>query len=198
MRIGFIKSSKKELIDLTKAWVILSIAFAIVMVGFSITYDFFIAVITAGLTVGIGFLFHELSHKVLAQKYGCFAEFRSFDFMLFLALIMSFFGFILAAPGGVFLKGEIGVVRNGKISAAGIIANLVLSALFLVLFVLTPLRTLAYYGFLINAWLALFNLLPVGNFDGIKILRWDKKVYALLVIFAGILMISQSYMGSLQ
>lgn len=197
MKIGFLRTSKKELTDLAKAWIIISIAFAIVMVGFSLSYTFLIAVVTAGLTVGIGFLFHELAHKLLAQKYGCFAEFRSFDFMLFLALMMSFFGFILAAPGGVFIRGHVGLVRNGRISAAGIVTNLTLSVLFLVLYILTPLKTLAYYGFLINAWLALFNLIPIGNFDGIKVLRWDKKIYALLVIFAGILMITQSYIGPL-
>ena len=195
--MNFIKFSKKEIVDLAKAWVIISIAFAILSAGFSFNLKFLISFFIAASTVGIGFLLHELAHKFLAQKYGCIAEFRSFDLMLFLALIMSFFGFILAAPGGVFIQGYVGIVRNGKISAIGILTNLILSTLFLILFIFTPLKTLAYYGFFINAWLALFNLIPIGNFDGVKVLRWNKKVYALMAIFAGILMISQSYIGHL-
>jgi Zn-dependent protease len=193
MRIGFLNTSRKELIDLSKAWLMLSIAFAVLMTGFSFTAKFLTAIAIASFTVGLGFLLHELSHKFLAQKYGCFAEFRSFDLMLILALVMSFFGFILAAPGGVMIKGHIGRSRNGIISAAGIVANIILSFLFLLLLILTPLKTIAYYGFYINAWLAVFNLIPIGNFDGIKVLLWDKKAYLLLVVLAGILMLIQPY-----
>ena len=54
--------------------------------------------------------------KILAQNYGCFAEFRSYNFMLLIAVFMSFFGFIFAAPGAVIISGPIGKRRNGKIS----------------------------------------------------------------------------------
>ena len=193
-----IKTSKKEIIDLTKAWVILSLAFAILLTRRPIVSSVLASnFLIAGLTVGIGFVFHELAHKFLAQKYGCFAEFRSFDVMLFLALIMSFFGFILAAPGGVFIKGEVGIARNGKISAAGIATNIAIALIFLLLYILTPFTTLAYFGFFINSLLALFNLIPIGNFDGVKVLRWDKKVYTLMIISAGILMAIQPFLRPL-
>ena len=32
-------------------------------------------------------------------------------------------------------------------------------------------------GFLINAWLALFNMIPFWLFDGAKVFRWNKLVY---------------------
>lgn len=190
MKIGFLKTSKEELRDLAKAWVAISVAFAIVLAGFSLTPKFFIAIGIAALTVGLGFLLHELSHKVLAQRYGCFAEFRSFDFMLLIALFMSFFGFVFAAPGGVFIKGEVGRTRNGLISAAGIAANIVLALLFLIVLFLTPFRVLAYYGFFINSWLALFNLLPIAGLDGRKVWHWNKAAYIGLVVLAGSFMLT--------
>ena len=152
----------------------------------------------AAITVGTGFWLHELGHKIVAQKYGCFAEFRSFDQMLFLAVVMSFFGFVFAAPGAVMIHGPVGVRRNGMISAAGPIVNLVLAFLFLSVLLLYPIRILtliAFYGFFINSWLALFNMIPMGNFDGAKVLRWNKKVYGIIVAVALGLMFFQNFIN---
>ncbi len=183
--------SHTEKRDLFKAWAAISFAFAIAFGGgiAGLTFDirFFLSFAVAGLTVGIGFIAHELSHKVVAQKYGCWAEFRSFDQMLILAILFSFFGFILAAPGGVFIKGKISKERNGKVSAAGIVANLVVAFLFLVLALLFPVpavQVVAGYGVLINSWLALFNLIPFMGFDGSKVLAWNKAAYGALVAMA--------------
>ena len=41
--------------------------------------------------------------------------------------------------------------------------------------------TIASYGFFINAWLGLFNMIPFAMFDGKKILNWNKVVYGVLV-----------------
>ena len=41
-------------------------------------------------TAGLGFLLHEMGHKIAAQHYGCEAEFRSDDSMLYLAVGMAF------------------------------------------------------------------------------------------------------------
>ena len=189
-------TSKKEIKDLTKSWVILSLAFAIYFTkGFSFTIEFFLAFLVAAITVGTAFIFHELGHKIMAQKYGCFAEFRSFDNMLFLALVMSFFGFIFAAPGAVMISGPIGTRRNGKISALGPGINMILAILFLIvhfLFNNSAVNIITYYGFLVNSWLALFNLIPFAMFDGKKILRWNKIVYGFMVFVALILMFIQS------
>src|SRR3989339_681370 len=117
IRIGGISTSEFELRDILKAWVAVSIAFGIILSN-SVA-DFYAKFIIASLTVGIGFLFHELGHKFLAQRYGCFAEFRSFDTMLILAIAMSFFGVVFAAPGAVFISGHVNARKNGRISAAG-------------------------------------------------------------------------------
>src|SRR3989338_2535354 len=195
--IGKINTSETEIRDLIKAWVAISIAFTIIMKG-SLDLSLYGVFIVSAITVGTGFLLHEVGHKIMAQKYGCFAEFRSFDQMLVLAILMSFLGFIFAAPGAVMIRGPIGVRRNGKISAAGPVVNLFLASIFL-LILLIPiggiLKVIAFYGFYINSWLALFNMIPVWNLDGVKILRWDKKVYGIIVAVALLLMFLQNFIS---
>jgi Zn-dependent protease len=159
-------------------------------------YYFFLA----AFSVGTGFIVHELGHKVVAQHYGCFAEFRANGFMLMLAIIMSFFGFLFAAPGAVMIHGPVGVRRNGKISMAGPLMNLILAVIFLSNLLIFPftgfLQALFSYGFMINTWLCLFNLIPILNFDGKKILAWNKLVYGSIVAGALILLFVQSTLFS--
>jgi len=200
--IGKINTSETEIKDLIKAWIAISIAFAIVLSKFpslrALGLSFYEVFIIAAVTVGTGFLLHELGHKIVAQRYGCFAEFRSFDKMLILAVLMSFFGFIFAAPGAVMIQGPVGVKRNGKISAAGPIVNLVLAAVFLTIVFLYPsgfLRTLSFYGFIINSWLALFNMIPLWNLDGAKVLKWDKKIYGLIAAVALMFLFLQNFIS---
>ena len=183
IKLGSISTSQKEIHDLIKAWVALSLAFAILLGGSLFSPNFLVFFAISGLTVGVGFIFHELAHKVVAQKYGCFAEFRSFDSMLVFAILMSFFGFLFAAPGAVMIHGPVGVRRNGKIAVAGPLANLVIALGFVGLFFvpIVGLHGLARYGFMINTWLALFNMIPFGQFDGKKILAWNRVVYGFVV-----------------
>ncbi len=193
--------SSTELQHLFRAWLVISVAFAILLShGFSFSLQFLSAVVLAAVTVGLGFLLHELSHKFLAQRYGCIAEFRAFDKMLLLSLVMSFFGFILAAPGAVFIHGRVNIARNGRISAVGPLVNIILAFLFFTAAVASSkfyphplLLTLTNYGMLINAWLGLFNLLPFWQIDGVKILQWNKKVYALMAAAAVMAMMLPSF-----
>lgn len=196
IRIGGISTSETELKDIIKAWAAISAAFAIILSGSIFSPGFYSKFILASLTVGIGFLLHEMGHKMVAQRYGCFAEFRSFDNMLLLAIAMSFFGFIFAAPGAVMISGRVNERRNGKISAAGPVVNIVLALVFLALLV-NPLsnsfKELAYYGLLINSWLALFNMIPFWLFDGYKILKWSRMAYGGIVAAALALMLLQKF-----
>ena len=190
---------RKEAVDLLKAWIAISLAFAIATTGFGFSYKFAIAVAIAAFTVGIGFLGHELAHKFVAQKFGCWAEFRSFDQMLLIAIVMSFFGFVFAAPGGVFIRGRQSLRHNGIISASGPATNIVVSLLFLGIAMIVPswlvlAKTVASYGFFINSWLAAFNMLPFFNFDGRKVLAWNKLVYFVLLGAAVALALSQGFL----
>ena len=141
IRLGKISTSNIEMRDILKAWLAVSAAFGIVLS--SSFPDFYQKFIIASLTVGIGFLLHELGHKLVAQRYGCFAEFRSFDNMLILAIAMSFFGFVFAAPGAVMISGRVNERRNGLISAAGPLVNIALAIFFLPLFRSSLIKTLS-------------------------------------------------------
>jgi len=185
--------SRTEKRDLLKSWIAISIAFAIVMSGgLKANLGFFVSIIISAITVGLGFLVHELSHKLIAQRYGCWAEYRSFDKMLLFMIVLSFFGFIFAAPGAVMIQGHVGKARNGRISAAGPFSSIVLGLLFFGLYIMLLFSgntsgifaMIAKYGMIINAWLALFNLLPFGNFDGKKVLNWNRKIYGVMMTFA--------------
>ena len=179
------KTSKKEIQDIFKAWIAISIAFAIVLRS---SFDnIFLSFILSAITVGVGFLLHELSHKVMAQRYGYMAEFRSFDSMLILAIIFSFFGFVFAAPGAVMIPGNLNKKKNGIVSLAGPLTNLILALLFLAISVIVTsgfLNLIGNYGFRINTWLAVFNMIPLWNFDGKKVFDWNKAVYFVFVVVA--------------
>ncbi len=178
-----LKSSKKEVQDLFIAWIIISISFGIVLrpssAIFSTTTT--ISVFIAALTVGIGFLLHELAHKVVAQKFRCWAEFRANYSMLFFALIISFFGFVFAAPGAVIIFGQVTKRQNGIISIAGPLTNIGLATVFLALKLAIPstgfITMLFSTGFYVNSFLALFNMIPVSVFDGKKVYAWSKAYF---------------------
>ena len=98
------------------------------------------------------------------------------------------FGFIIAAPGAVFIKGRITKNKNGKISLAGPLTNLILALIFLVLILFLDsegiFRMFLKFGFTINSLLAVFNMIPAGLFDGKKVYDWNKKIYALVLIIS--------------
>ena len=188
------KFSKQEKKDLLIAWLGISLAFAILLSGgyktlFSYNLNFFFIFIISFLTAGIGFFFHELMHKFVAQRYGLFAEFRAFYKMIWLALLFSLFGFIFAAPGAVFISGfRINREKNGKISLAGALTNIILALVFLIMFLVFGKEGLvgqiSGLGLSINSLLAAFNMIPVMPFDGAKIIAWKKSVYIITTIIA--------------
>lgn len=190
------KFSRREIKDLVIAWLIISLAFAILFSGARELFSnkFIISLLISAFTVGIGFLFHEIMHKYFAQKYGLGAEFHAFYKMLFLALLFSLFGFIIAAPGAVFISGRVTREKNGKISLAGPLTNIILAVSFLIVLLFLPVgifRMIAYYGLSINSLLALFNLLPFIPFDGGKVYAWNKLAYVIVVILALVLFLSR-------
>lgn len=190
--------SSREIRDLVIAGILISLAFAILLSGGvqSLSFDsrFATIFVIAFFSAGIGFLLHELMHKLVAQRYGLFAEFKAFYPMLGLALLFSFFGFIIAAPGAVFIQGMINRERNGKISVAGPWTNIVLAIVFLILAIAVKggegiLPLFARYGLYINSFLALFNMIPAMPFDGAKVISWNKVIYGVTVAIALILVI---------
>jgi len=185
------KFSSKEKKDLFFAGIMISLAFAILLSGGLsglLSSGFYVIFLIAFFTAGIGFLFHELMHKCIAQSYGLFAEFRAHYKMLWFAIVISFFGFILAAPGAVYIKGRINKEKNGKISLAGPLTNLILGFLFLILLLASNpegiFKAFLGFGLTINSLLAAFNMIPAIPFDGSKVLAWNKGIYTITLVLA--------------
>lgn len=132
------------------------------------------------------FLMHEMSHKFVAQKYGAWAEFRMFPMGLVIAFVLSLTGFLFAAPGAVYIDGRITEKENGIISLAGPASNIVMAFIGIVIlfFVTGHLVYILSLFVLLNAILALFNLIPLPPLDGSKILRWNPAIYVLTVAMA--------------
>ena len=178
--------SDTEVKDLVLAWALLSVAFAIAL---GRTESFWTNMWIAALTAGVAFVVHELAHKFTAQHFGKFAEFRANLSMLILSVVVAFTGLLIAAPGAVVISGFVSRKENGIIALAGPLSNVAIALILLPLaFVLhgisTTLSLILGFGFMINAWLALFNLIPFWIFDGAKIVAWNKLAYAGIVIFS--------------
>jgi len=178
------KFSRFEIKEIVKAWLAVSVIFAIAMVG--INMKVFAVLPIMLITAGIGFLLHEMAHKYVAQKYHCWAEFRSDGKALLLGLLISLTGFIILAPGAVFIRGA-NHKQHGKIALAGPMMNLLLALIFYALMgiVATPLLTETMkYGFKINGLLAAFNMIPFPMFDGYAVWRWNRVVYVICLVAA--------------
>jgi len=191
-------TSENEIKDILKAWIAITFAFTIAFLGFSSILNFIYGLVLSAVTVGLGFLLHELAHKVVAQRYGCFAEFRAFDKMLIVMIFLSFLGIVFAAPGAVMIEGPVGKKRNGIISIAGPVVNLILAAIFLVNFFLLPvefMKRISYYGFMINTLLAMFNMIPFWILDGAKVWRWSKPAWFITIIIGALFMVIQNFIN---
>jgi len=198
--------TRREEADLFVAWMAIAVAFAIIQIapygilGPNIGIDPLSAVIFFGIalvTVGIGFIIHEMAHKFTAIHYGYWAEFRKDNVMLLVAVVMaSLVGFVFAAPGATVIYSRDGRMltqeENGIISAAGPAVNLLLCIPFaaLILFAggITALKSGSLFAFVglagiqINAMLATFNMLPVSVLDGKKVLAWNVPAFVILIV----------------
>jgi len=129
----------------------------------------------------ISFMTHEMAHKAVAQRHGFWAEFRLNVLGAVLTLISVISPlFKLISPGAVMISGVFDKKNVGKISIAGPLTNLLLSASFLAVAFAFPQFSLIFeLGAAINAWIALFNLIPFAILDGYKIFQWNKVIWAL-------------------
>ena len=142
----------------------------------------FVAVCTA-------FLLHEMGHKIIAQRYGCRAEFRAWTMGLMLAVVSGFMGFLFAAPGAVYIRGNITKEENGKISAAGPIMNIIVASFLLPVLFLFPLYheilLILYMTCYLNILIGGFNMIPFPPLDGSKIIKWNIGVWILMLMILG-------------
>ncbi|MFT4889768.1 MAG: Zn-dependent protease [Halobacteriales archaeon] len=180
--------STKELLDFSVAWVVLGLAFGVLLAGGPQALLSGGAVVLAFLvgfaTAGVGFLLHELAHKVVAVRFGQVAEFRADYNMLVLTLLSAMAGFLVAAPGAVHHRGRVSLRERGLISLAGPVTNLLLIVPFAAMMLASGelVRFVGEKGVLINALLAAFNMAPYGPLDGRTVLKWNKAVFVAVFV----------------
>jgi Zn-dependent protease len=204
----FERITRREEADLFIAWMAISISFAIIFLRSLGRADIFTALLFLGislLTVGIGFVLHEMAHKYVALHYGFWAEFRKDPIMLVVAVAMAaLVGVVFAAPGATMIydiNGR-GISReqNGWISASGPIVNILLCIPFAGLLIYggtgvslsgSIITIIGMVGLQVNAMIAAFNMLPVSVLDGRKVADWNLAIFLVLIVIAfGLLYIS--------
>ncbi len=179
----------EEVRDLLISIIVLSIALTNISGFDAVSFG------TSVLTVIFCFLVHELAHRNVAKYYGFSARYVAWPIGLGIALLSSFFGFIFAAPGAVYISPyserfafqlrPMTRKESGIISLAGPLSNLIVGALMLLVYFHTH-----FFVFLriakFSFWLAFFNLLPIPPLDGSKVLIWNPLIWllALLCSFA--------------
>ena len=179
----------RELKDLVISALLLALAFGIALSGgfraFFVPWRLITVSLMAVVGVSSGFVLHEMGHRLVARRFGCFAEYTMWPAGLILALACSLFGFVFAAPGAVMIypradirgRTTLTTKKTGLISIAGPAMNICLTVVFILLNMAYP--TLFFsLGARINIWLAIFNLIPFGPLDGGKILKWNKRVWS--------------------
>lgn len=143
----------------------------------------------------VAFLLHEMSHKFMARKFNMVAHYKMWPQGILFGLIFMILGLKFVAPGAVVVypyrfarwgfrrpRPEIASGEMGLIALAGPATNLFFALVFSL-----------FDGFLfnqlkfINAWLALFNLLPFPPLDGSKVLAWKFWVWGFCVAVSLIL-----------
>ncbi len=161
------------------SWLALTVAFGIraLLVG---AWDVLLWIAAA---VATGFIFHELSHREVARRLGCRAEYvlwpTGLAIALFLALITKG-AFVFAAPGAVMFSCIYTTRRHeGLIALAGPVANIVVGALAQLLHAVTGIWGFAIVAS-VNWFLATFNLLPLDPLDGAKVMRYNLLLWLAL------------------
>ena len=170
------------------------------------------------LAVGPAFILHEIGHKIIAKRNGCWAEFRADPGGLRFGILLAFFiGILFMSPGAVMVSGLVTRRENGHIAVAGPLTNLSLFLIGIPIWILIIGLTgalnsnppsmfdgaltsvyldgssIIWQAMIVDAgavWLGanlvlgLFNMIPFGPLDGLKVKHWNEDVfYAVFLIF---------------
>jgi len=189
---------REEAFEMAVSILAIALALSFVTAGLSIEPSRFLFLMAAfTITIGSGFVLHELAHKYVAIKYGAKARFSAWTLGLAgglaLAVIPQIFGWrapLFIAPGAVYIYSnrQISIRENGIISIAGPVANWVIALSFLALGLAfggnVIVAGVADLGIRANMGLAMFNLLPIFPLDGSKVINWDWRIWLAAFAFS--------------
>lgn len=124
-----------ELQQLLIAWLVLGFCFSANALFTPAAFPMMFGI--SLITLGFGFVGHELAHRYVAQSYGCLADLRLWPLGLVMAVVFALVWggrMIFAAPGAVYLIPRsfgfgYGITKreNGLISLSGSLANIVVA-----------------------------------------------------------------------
>jgi Zn-dependent protease len=160
--------------------------------------------IAISIAILVGFVFHELAHRTVANKLGCNSRFSIDAFSVLITSIIALLQnvllvttsrglpFIIALPGFVMsycfhLRKDL----EGVIAFAGPATNILISIISLLIASFVPsVRYLGEFISRINSMLALFNLLPIHPLDGYKVIRWNIFIWTISLMITLVLLIA--------
>ncbi len=124
-------------------------------------------------------IFHELAHKLVAISYGMQATFHAAYLWLSVGIVLKLLntGFIFFVPGYVTHTGAATPLQTVAVAFAGPFLNLVLWFICWALIKFKPIvlstRTVQILAAsrYINGFLFIFNMIPIGFFDGAHVLE---------------------------
>ena len=159
------------------------------LLGFGIginvnVYDIYYFILIS-LGFALSFLLHELAHRFVGLRKGFLARFKLNPIGAIITAVSIFLPIKFVAPGAVVIRGFSNLRDLCMIALAGPLANIVLA-----LGILSSSIILSGYSFmvvqglrtlgLLNAYIALFNLIPFGPLDGLKIFSYSKAYWITL------------------
>jgi Zn-dependent protease len=161
-------------------------------------FTYFLTTVTDLLSLSIlsiaftlSFLLHEIAHKFSAQYFNIWAEFRLTMQGALITLISIFLPFKIISPGAVMLVGSGTRETVGKTAVSGPVTNIIISTFCIMIAAITTADLFLIVAF-INALLAVFNLIPFGILDGLKVFKWNKTIWA-VAFAAAIVLIAYTY-----
>jgi Zn-dependent protease len=180
------------------------IVLAIIATAFVFAYDASVITNTFGnipialFSVAVAILVHEWAHGVVAAKFRIDASFKLFMPGFIVSLLLAVVGIKVAVVGAASVasykfgrfgfRGRTPAFRErGWIGGVGPLANIALGALCGLLFEASGVYIFQYM-MTVNAWIALFNLVPIKELDGGNLFYWKPSFWFLLIVLAVILL----------